>query len=258
MNHSQIGVIIVTYKTPAIAVHRLQNEVQRKLKALCFVVDNSLKNKGFAHAANRGILLAQAKGCTLFILCNPDIYNIRCSINEINAAARHFDVFGGVMKQDKKSYYGGVIDYWTMAGGLQSKKPVQTYQSCDFVSGSFMCFTKKALATIGYLPEHYFMYYEDVDYCHRAKENNLSVGITTKITYSHEEWSKSHTAKIYYLARNRLIFLFAQGSLIKKVRELLRIPFTVSRLLITRSPANSLQLQGYRDFLYGKKIPHQF
>src|SRR3989338_6638113 len=100
MDHPNIGVIIVAYKTTIVTIKSLQNEVESQIKAPCFIVDNTQDNIGFARAVNKGILQAQKKKCTLFIICNPDIRNLNCLTKNIYEAAEHFDIFGGIMYQD--------------------------------------------------------------------------------------------------------------------------------------------------------------
>lgn len=256
MSSLKIGVIIVTYHTPLALVRKVQSEIQKQLKAQIFIIDNSNNNKGFAHAVNKGIQQARLNKCTLFIICNPDIHSLKCSKLDISEAALKFDIFGGMMYQKNVTYYGGIIDYWTMAGGLSQTKPDTRLNPCDFVSGAFMCISDNTVKTVGLFPEEYFMYYEDVAYCYTAKQRKLRVGISTALSYKHDELSKNFIEKSYYLSRNRLIFLFKYGTFLQRLRELLRMPIKILTLYMHKTSTNSLQLQGYIDFLYGKKIPY--
>jgi len=71
------------------------------------------------------------------------------------------------------------------------------------------------------------MYYEDVDYCYRAKKVGFKIGIDSKISYEHFEVSQDDPQKEFFLFKNRLKFLFKFGSLKQKIYELIRIPKTV-------------------------------
>ncbi|MFA6005197.1 MAG: hypothetical protein WC775_01800 [Patescibacteria group bacterium] len=258
MSKLHIAVICVRYRNPQSLVDKLKAEfTNNRLVFDFYCIDNTYNNRGFAGGVNTGMRQALKKYFDLIIVCNLDIHSLNCSEKSLISAIKSYDIFGGVMIQQKRRYYGGVIDYWSMAGGLQESTRVQKHVSCDFVSGSFMCITRKAFDTIGYLPEKYFMYYEDVDYCTTAIQMGLKVGISTNISYEHEETSRTSDKKSYYLAYNRLRFLFSQGSLVKKVRELLRTPFVIVKLMRSATPANSLQLEAYKDFIHGKKISHK-
>jgi GT2 family glycosyltransferase len=259
MRKLKLAAVTVTYKTPPHLIKRLKHEfVKNKVSAHLCVIDNTHNNRGFAHGVNRGMKRLFKEGYDVVLVCNPDIYNLVCTETNILKASMKFDIFGGVMLQNSIRYYGGFLDYWTMAGGLSSRTISDMYFPCDFVSGSFMCITKRAFDTIGCLPENYFMYYEDVAFCRTALQQGLRVGISRALTYSHEETSRGNDLKNYYLAFNRLSFLFSEGSLVKKLRELIRTPFVICRLFASGAKKNSLQLQAYRDFFYGKKVPHQF
>ncbi|MDO9028634.1 MAG: oligosaccharide flippase family protein, partial [Candidatus Roizmanbacteria bacterium] len=147
-------------------------------------------------------------------------------LNLLKASA-YFDIWGLAMKQQGKTYYGGKIDKWRMSGGLIDKKPKNRFVSTDFVSGSLMFIKKKVIDKIGFLDEKYFMYYEEVDYCYRARKAGFKIGIDSKLTYDHFEVSKDSPNKEYYLFKNRIKFLLKYGSLKQKTYELLRLPKTI-------------------------------
>ena len=54
-----------------------------------------------------------------------------------------------------------------------------------WVSGSFMSIGKEVLNKIGFFNEKYFMYFEDSEFCHRAKEGGFSVMINPLVETSH-------------------------------------------------------------------------
>ena len=71
------------------------------------------------------------------------------------------------------------------------------------------------------------MYYEDVDFCERARGKGLKIGIDSEKIYTHFETSKDNTQKNYLLAKNRLRFLLTYGNFMQKVREFIRTPKTL-------------------------------
>lgn len=54
-----------------------------------------------------------------------------------------------------------------------------------WISGSFMFVRKEILSKIGVFNEKYFMYFEDVEFCQRAKEGGFSVMINPKAQTAH-------------------------------------------------------------------------
>ncbi len=223
-------VYIVLYKTLQNELLRLKKESREKNITLRFI-DNSRSNKGYSYAVNRALKNMLRSNHRLCIIANPDISLGQVSSQSITKTAQYFDVFGFGIKHDKKIYYGGKIDKWRMSGGLITKKPKQKYKSCDFVSGSFMVIKKEVIEKIGLFNEKYFMYYEDVEYCERARRAGFKVGIDSQTYYEHFENSQNNKKKDWYLFRNRLLFLLEYGSWKQKLYELIRVPKTMYEYL---------------------------
>jgi O-antigen/teichoic acid export membrane protein len=131
------------------------------------------------------------------------------------------------MKQDKKIYYGGILDKKRLTAGLSDKKPRIRFFKTDFVSGSLMFIKKEVIDKIGFFDESYFMYYEEVDFCFRAKRAGFRVGVDTQYQYQHFEISKENPKKNQYLFFNHLKFLWRYGNLYQKMYEIFRLPKTV-------------------------------
>lgn len=54
-----------------------------------------------------------------------------------------------------------------------------------WISGSFMLIRKEVINKIGFFNEKYFMYFEDVEFCQRAKEGGFSIMINPQVEISH-------------------------------------------------------------------------
>ena len=240
----KIAFIIVLYKTSKSEVERLKKEIKEsriKNKELYFI-DNTNNNVGYAAGVNIGTKKAIEDGCDLFVIANPDISfrqprhptGDEAKSELITDSAKYFDIWGFAMRQEEKIYYGGKIDKWRMSGGLIEEKPKKRFTQTDFVSGSLMFIKKKVIDKIGFFDESYFLYYEEVDYCYRAKSAGFKVGIDSSIVYDHFEVSKANPSKNYYLFKNRVKFLLKYGSHKQKFREFLRLPKTIYEEIIKR------------------------
>ncbi|MCL4364412.1 polysaccharide biosynthesis C-terminal domain-containing protein [Patescibacteria group bacterium] len=227
----KIAFIFVLYKTPESEIRRLRKEVGEltglRVNGLYFI-DNTKNNRGYAAGVNEGIRKAIDDGCDLFVIANPDIsFQGHPTGGRIIDVMRHFDIGGLAMEQQGKTYFGGEIDRWRMSGGLITKKPEQRFKPVDFVSGSLLVVKKEVIDRIGFLDESYFLYYEEVDFCWRAKRAGFKVGIDAGLAYEHFETSKSNPKKELYLFKNRIKFLLKYGSWQQKSREIIRLPKTV-------------------------------
>ena len=228
--------IFVLFKTPKSEINRLKKEVKelRITNYELYFIDNSENGHGYAAGANQGIRNALKDSCELFVIANPDITLVQFDSFDLLGSFDHFDIWGYAMHQQGKTYYGGKLDRWRMSGGLIEQKPKGRFTSVDFVSGSLMIIKKKVIDKIGFFDESYFMYYEEVDYCYRAKKSRFKIGVDSKIFYKHFEVSQDNPKKEFYLFKNRLKFLFKFGSFKQKLYEMIRVPKTIYEEILKR------------------------
>jgi len=88
---------------------------------------------------------------------------VRSPAGAIEDSARHFPTAGSLLKKifvDKRA-----PDYPTDRGPLQ----------VDWLAGMFMLFRSDAYRSVGGFDEAYFLYYEDVDICHRLSSTGKAV-----------------------------------------------------------------------------------
>lgn len=221
--------IFVLYKTPKSEISRLKHEVKNLglNDYSIYFIDNSQNQQGYAFGANTGIKKALKDDCDLFVVANPDITLVKLVKLDKLVKFSPYDIWGYAMHQQGKTYYGGKIDKWRMSGGLIETKPIKRFSETDFVSGSLMVIKKSVIDKVGFFDESYFMYYEEVDYCYRAKKAGFKVGIDSKNIYEHFEVSQDNPQKEYRLFKNRFKFLMRYGTIKQKFREFVRLPKTV-------------------------------
>jgi GT2 family glycosyltransferase len=239
--NKKIAFIVVLYKTPIQEKKRLEQEIhgiyssnrsnvqtlKRTNEYKIYWIDNSANGKGYAAGVNEGVRQGLIDGCEEFVALNPDISLKGITAENIAEVCSEFDVWGLAMKQNGEVYYGGEVDKWRLSGGLVKEKPKMRLSEVDFVSGSLMGFSRAVVHTIGLLDESYFMYYEDVDYCVRAKRKGLQVGIDTSVVYSHFEESQKNMKKDGWIAKARWKFFWKYANAKQKIREIVRLPKTI-------------------------------
>jgi len=224
----KIAFIFVLYKTPKEEIKRLKKEIEdlRINNYKIYFIDNRKNNRGYAGGVNIGFKKAIEDGFNLFVVANPDI-SLKNLSKKILEGTKYFDIWGLAMKQEEKIYYGGIFDKKRLTAGLIDKKPKLRFLKTDFISGSLMFIKKEVLEKVGFFDESYFLYYEEVDFCFRAKRAGFRIGVDTKYHYQHFEKSKENLIKNRYLFFNHLKFLWRYGSFYEKIYELIRLPKTL-------------------------------
>lgn len=227
--HQKVGFIVILYKTSSEEKKRLEKEIrQMGIKDVeIYWIDNSTNGKGYAAGINEGIRQGLVDNCEIFFAMNPDISLVGITAAQLLEARQQFDVWGYAMKQDNKTYYGGIIDPWRLSGGLISDKPDVRFNRADFVSASIIGFAQEVVRTIGLWDESYFMYYEDVDFCHRAQRAGFAVGVDSAVCYIHFEVSQFNKKKAEWIAKSRWRFFWKYANGLQKIRELMRLPKTL-------------------------------
>ncbi len=176
------------------------------------VIDNSPPNinLGFAAAVNIGIKKALAGGADKILLVNPDI-----KIKKIDF--KNGDVVAPVLKFKRDGEwvydYGGRVN-WLIGRTTHIKSPGEI----DYVSGACMMIDKKVFAKIGFFDERFFMYFEDVDFCLRAKQSGFKISI-------------SNTTVIHNLTKDPTRINYALTSNFKFILKWIRWPYKILGLL---------------------------
>lgn len=211
--------------------------VEREIRLMGFtdekiyITDSTKDNRGYVYGLNKAIKRALKDGAEIFVTFNPDISFNKITKAQLLEGLNHFDILGCANRQNGKVYYGGQLDKWRMSGGLIGNKPVSRFTNCDFVSGSLLILNKKVIEEIGLFDESYFLFYDEVDFCYRAKQKGLKVGLDSQLVYDHFEFSQSNLRKEYLLAKSRLKFFLKYSNWRQKIHELVRLPKTIIEYL---------------------------
>lgn len=233
MNIASIQLIIVTYQPkqdvlaklltqlgdmPFIIVDNTEEaflELDSKLQKNQRIVRNN-KNVGYGGGVNIGIQYALEQKAKWVVIINQDLHITKKALDNLRDALSHnasgiFGPFTG--KFDEKC--------WTTI--LPSKK-------VDYISGACMAIHKTVFEQIGYFYEPYFMYYEDADFCVRAKREGFPLISLDGVGISHTDGSSLGRGSFlhhYYLARNHLLFVERNAQMSVKIHETVRLPKTI-------------------------------
>ena len=112
----------------------------------------------------------------------------------------------------------------------------------DYIVGASMFFSRAVLESIGYLPERYFLYAEETDWCTRARRHGIALVWARNCFVFHKEGRSTGANQqfkilsdnaYYYVARNNLLYIWDNARL-----------FTVSVTLYTFLLAVYYSLKG--------------
>ncbi|MDD2487616.1 MAG: glycosyltransferase family 2 protein [Candidatus Gracilibacteria bacterium] len=179
------------------------------------------KNLGFAGGNNVAIKECLNKGYDYLFLLNPDTIIEDKNFFEIieeQIIKEKADIIGPLIKfypeKDKIYFAGGEVNKYTAFTKMVGKKEIDVGQfkeniEYDFITGCAMVIRKEVFERIGLLPEEYFLYFEETDFCMNAKNEGFKIIFTPK-TYLYHKVSTSikylSNTYLYYMIRNYRIF----------------------------------------------------
>ncbi len=198
------------------------------------------KNHGFARAVNEGCRLAQGDW---FLLLNPDItlsddfldrvldLTDRLTGNDPKAGIIGFHLRNGDGTQQLST--GPVPTLPTTLSRLALPRRFRKYQTqatdepreVPWVTGCCLLVRRDCLAEVAGLDEQFFLYYEDVDLCVRAKEKGWSIWYDPTLTVIHHQplHARPQPAALRLVTRHSLLTFARKHWPAWQVRLLARI-----------------------------------
>lgn len=232
-------------------------------------------NRGFATAHNQAIRYFLSKKSNYILILNPD--------TSVKSSLIH-ELVGVFEKNINVAVVGPVIVYqndpqkiW-FAGGKYSqlfaitKHPFinQSLKSLnlktkavDFITGACMMIRADIFKKVGFLPEEYFLYFEDVFFCQKVKSLGYTCVLLAKPLVKHlvsaiagRPGTNTLTpTRAYYYARNPLIYINSNVKGIQKLANLfgqffIRLPYYLYSMIKDKSfNATPYYIRGLTDGL---------
>jgi len=177
------------------------------------VVDNNKKNLGFAGGVNVGIKDALKNGAEAVLLLNQDTLVKKDFLGPL--LENQAEIVSPVIKfkrEGKWVYdFGGRINWWL---GRATHAEFSNYQIAklpiiDYLSGCAMLIRRPVFEKIGLLDERYFLYFEDADFCLRAKKAGFRIAVEPRSVILHKlsPTTKKPLWQNLHLLRSNLIFI---------------------------------------------------
>jgi GT2 family glycosyltransferase len=190
-------------------------ESLRIIQEITFI--QSSKNGGFASGCNMGIKHCQQLKYDYILLLNNDASIIEGTIDDLIKSSQlnnnHVLISVPIFNPDQSMQsLGGYINKLT--GKVKLITAFKNHNKVEFLTGCCMLIPNEVLNTIGLLDERFFMYWEDVDYCWRAKKAGLKLIIEHKLKVSHAASSTANNnlyLKQFYANQSEKKFMMKHG-----------------------------------------------
>ncbi|MGZ8536724.1 MAG: glycosyltransferase family 2 protein [Flavisolibacter sp.] len=178
------------------------------------VLIQNIENRGFA--AGNNVVLRQLMNQDAYIwLLNPDMVVEKNTLGELvrfaNAKPRR-SVIGAVVKHysnpERVHFYGGARINFNSATIVPIIKAADEHK-LDYIGGGSLFVHASHFRELGLLPENYFLYWEETDWCYNARQKGFEMLVCpTAICYDKISTSigKSYLADYYYTL-NGLTFI---------------------------------------------------
>jgi GT2 family glycosyltransferase len=186
-----VGAVIVTYKTPTEQLQKCLKSLRQNDIHSVSIVNNDTTNPGFATAANQGAAKITNE---LILFINPDAELIP---NTITKAVRLFQnqqevgVVGLMLcnldHQEETHCFGPPVTPISLfLRHFMSQSIPSQPRPVGWVSGGAMIIRRSAFQALAGFDPQYFLYWEDVDLCHRARQAGWHVYIVPSIKVVHQ------------------------------------------------------------------------
>ena len=164
--------------------------------------------RGFGANHNQ---IAKISDADLLIIINPDIRLKEINFEIIRDAFRDesIDVVAPLVmnnqgvEEDSLRYFPSVFDLLKKAlnlggGGVVCLDTTKDQVTVDWAAGMFMVLRLSKFRKLGGFDEHYFLYYEDVDYCARVNLDGGRVVCLPSQIVEHDARRESHRSFKYF------------------------------------------------------------
>jgi len=219
-------VVIDNNSTDGSREQLIEKEKIMDYKLLC-----TFKNGGYAFGNNIGISYSIEKHFDFTVILNNDIHLDDFTIDKLvysYMGTKNTGILGPVVcdYESKIVQSAGAVNNMYIGKGelLHSGETFgklnNSKKSPDYISGACMLISNKVLACISRIPENYFLFYEENEWCLRVRKYGLKVRCDNNVMVQHK-----HSATInkisglseYFMIRNQVIFINRNASLIPKI-----------------------------------------
>ena len=241
------------------------SDVFKKLKyKFNFSFIQNEKNLGWTGGNNTGIKFALSNGAScIMLLANDSIIKkgaiellvqklfSKNNIGIVGPKIYHYDKYPPIIS-NAGNFFNSNFEGKDLGDGEKDYGQYNKIQETDFVSGTAFIIKHDVFEQIGYFDDRLFIYYEDVDFCLRAKKAGFKCFFEQKAIVYHRGAATtivSSPLHTYYNMRNRLIDMERYATIKAKINEAGKIAKLAAKYMIRRRSTDKFALYGVRDYL---------
>ena len=201
------------------------------------VIEN--ENSSYAGGNNIGIRKAiELKSDNIFIL-NPDTIVTPDCLEQLASRVHKNKILQPLIliyenghKTSLINTTGNYLNFLGISYCNDYRKNQKTAKDMKIASasGAAMIFSSSMIKQVGGFDSNFFMYHEDLDLCVRAKLRGYETELISKAVVYHKYSFSQNKKKLFYVERNRLLFLFKNFPF--KYLLLIFVAFLINELLI--------------------------
>lgn len=215
----------------------------------CLIIQTG-RNLGYAGGNNIGINYSIENESDYICILNNDVVVEQNFLNEL---VKHFE------NNDNTAMVGPMIceysnkqiiqstgarvnlykgDVSPLNNGKTEEQIKQKIIKCDYVGGACILVRRDVLEDIGLIPENYFLFFEETEWCFRAREKRYDVICCCDAKVKHKgssSMNKVSGLSEYFMHRNRIIFEKRNANLIQLICFYVYVTFeTIYRIVVKK------------------------
>jgi GT2 family glycosyltransferase len=224
-------------------------QLEKEFAGFIEVIRNA-GNLGFAGGANVGIRRALDAASDYVLLLNNDVTVAPEFLTAMVEAASRYKRLAALCPQayfmdspDVIYSTGGSVNLWTgvarqVGRGTKDEGQFERAARRDYADGLCMLIPVPALNAVGLLDEEYFAYWEETDWCIRARDKGLRCYYVpeAKVWHKAERSQEASDEFNYYYRRNALMFVRKRGGWLRFATALASQAFYYAPLYVIRNP----------------------
>ncbi|MDY6805825.1 MAG: glycosyltransferase [Cyanobacteriota bacterium] len=218
-SYRHFQIIIVDNKSPNLNFQELAILFQK------YAVIQTPKNLGYAGGNNVAIQYVKDMGVDFIWILNPDTAVKSDTLEKLILATEtstEIDIYGSVIcwthRPETVWFGGGKVKitetqfqtYHMYDGQNKSVIPDRIYE-VDYVTGASIFCRSSLFEEVGLIPEKYFLYFEETDWCLRARERGKKIAVVPSSQLYHSKKSQAGVlptkAYFYYYIRAAVLFM---------------------------------------------------